>query len=129
MPDDEPDEPDDEPFSGAISGLVGPDLACVEEGDRLQMYAEVVGLPENAVRWSVLSGPARISRSGDLRPTGGGEAVVRAASVDYPAFFDTTTVTVGGCTCQVSAIPSGDTTKTNAPEGAWRTSPPRAAPP
>lgn len=117
VPEDEPEEeePDEDPGSQAIGVFVGPEPACVEEGDSLRMWAEVVGLPESGVRWSVLQGPARIGeRSGHLTPTGGGEVTVRAVSEAWPAFFDTAVVTVGGCSCQVSAILSGDTSKTNA---------------
>ena len=114
---DEEEPPEEDDGARPVGVVIGPEPACVEADESLQMFAQVVGLGHGGVRWSVVSGPARIDRAGVVRPTGDGEVTIEAVSLDDRLYRDRAEIEVGRCDCMVSAILSGDTMKTNAQGG------------
>ncbi len=92
--------------TGAVVDI-GPDTGCVEQGEKLAMFAEVFGVEDTRLRWTA-SGPGSITQEGVLTARGDGEVVVKAVSVADPDAWDEANIDVGGCTCQFSLQISGD---------------------
>jgi hypothetical protein len=86
------------------------DRDCVPEGETAALTAEVTGLADGRVSWSV-DGPARIDVDGKLRPTGTGRVQITGASSVMPELYDELELRVGSCGCTFSATLAGDTNR------------------
>jgi hypothetical protein len=89
---------------------VSSDRDCVPAGESAKLTAEVSGLSDPRVRWTV-EGSAAVDADGRLRPTGEGRVRVTAESVQRPGLLDTLELVVGRCGCTFTATVGGDSSR------------------
>jgi len=99
-------------YQDSLSIRIDPPYACIDPGDTLRFTAQVTGLEEYNVIWSVIEGYGSIDQDGLYHSLSGGtsNAVIQAMIEGHPDKVDEASLDAAACNCSLDINITGDAT-------------------
>lgn len=96
----------------AAQVVIDPQYVCISPGQSQQFTAEVTGIENYTVVWSVIEGYGSIDQNGLYQSLSGGtsNAVIEARLQENEVVFDTADLDAANCNCSMEAKITGDYT-------------------